>query len=115
MFSDGFFLTAEQMRWYRGHYFGAQEAALAPDERSSPLLAADVSGVAPAHVVTAGFDPLRDEGEAYAARLRQAGVPVTLRRHPGLIHGFVNMVGAGRVSREAVIEMGGVLRAALSS
>jgi acetyl esterase len=114
LFADGFFLTAEQMRWYRGHYFGPAEAELAPDLRSSPLLAPDLSGVAPAHVVTAGFDPLRDEGEAYAARLREAGVPVTLRRHRGLIHGFVNMVGAGRVSREAVIEMGGVLRAGLA-
>ena len=115
MFADGFFLTAAQMRWYRGHYFGADEATLSLEPDASPLLAPDVSGVAPAHVVTAGFDPLRDEGEAYAARLREAGVPVTTRRHTGLVHGFVNVVGVGRVSRDAIAEMGGVLRAGLAA
>ncbi len=64
--------------------------------------------------MTAGFDPLRDEGEAYAARLREAGVPVTVRRHTGLTHAFVNLTGPGRTSREAVVEMGGVLRAGLA-
>ena len=65
-------------------------------------------------MVTAGFDPLRDEGEAYAARLRAAGVPALLRRHPGYVHGFFNVLGLGRGPREAVAEMGGVLRAALA-
>lgn len=114
LFGEGFFLTDAHMRWYRGHYFGADEATLSLDPAASPLLAEDLSGVAPAHVVTAGFDPLRDEGEEYAERLREAGVPVTQRRHPGLIHGFFNAVGAGRASRDAVAEMGGVLRAGLS-
>lgn len=114
LFDDGFFLTAAQMTWYRGHYFGAEEATLAREVTASPLLEPDVSAVAPAHVVTAGFDPLRDEGEAYAARLRDAGVRVTVRRHEGLIHGFVNAIGVGRASRDAVAEMGGVLRAGLA-
>ena len=115
MFADGFFLTAAEMTWYRGHYFGADEATLAREPTASPLLAPDLTGLAPAHVVTAGFDPLRDEGEAYAAALRAAGVPVTLRRHPGLIHGFINALGAATAARDAVAEMGGVLRAGLAA
>ena len=115
LFAEGFFLTGEQMRWYRAHYFGAAEAQVAGEPKASPLRADDVSGVAPAHVVTAGFDPLRDEGEAYADRLHEAGVRVTKRRHTGLIHGFINAVGAGHASRDAVVEMGGVLRAALTA
>ena len=79
----------------------------------SPLLADDLSGVAPAYVVTAGFDTLRDEGEAYAARMREAGVAVTQRRQRGLVHGFVNMVGAGRAASAAVSELCAVLRASL--
>ena len=111
-FAAGFFLTKESMDFY-------EDAFLAPgvdraDPRVSPLRAADLSGVAPALVVTAGFDPLRDEGEAYAARLRAAGVPALLRRHPGYVHGFFNVLGLGRGPREAVAEMGGVLRAALA-
>ena len=70
---------------------------------SSQNRADDVAGVAPAHVITAGFDPLRDEGEAWARRLADAGVDVTLKRFPGMIHGFLNVVGVGRSQRRWII------------
>ncbi len=71
LFGEGFFLTDTLMEWYAGHFLGP--GADPTDPRRSPLLAADLSGLAPALVVTAGFDPLRDEGEAYAAALAAAG------------------------------------------
>ena len=110
-FAEGFVLTRENMDWYEQQFLasgGSRE-----DPRVSPLLAGDLHGVAPAFVVTAGFDPLRDEGEAYARRLREAGVHASLRRHPGYVHGFTHILIGGTGPREAVAEMGGVLRAAL--
>jgi acetyl esterase len=112
LFADGFFLTRSDMHWYQGHFLPAGTDRR--DARVSPLLAADLSGAAPAYVVTAGFDPLRDEGEAYAARLREAGVRVTHRRQAGLIHGFVNMVGMGRAGRAATLEIAGALQVGLA-
>ena len=80
----------------------------------SPALAEKIpEGLAPAHVVTAGFDPLRDEGEAWARRLADAGVEVRLKRYPGFIHGFFNVVGTGRTQRAAVAEVAASLKAAL--
>jgi acetyl esterase len=64
--------------------------------------------------LTAGFDPLRDEGEEYARRLRDSGTRVALRRHRGLIHGFFNTVAIGRAAREAVLEAAGALRMGLA-
>ena len=98
-FAEGFFLTRAEMDWFRDHYFADLRDRI--DPRASPILAEDLAGVAPAHVVTAGFDPLRDEGEDYAAALREAGVAVSLRREPDLVHGFVNAVGLGGRPREA--------------
>lgn len=112
-FAEGHFLTEEQMDWYTEHYLG--EAAERTDPRVSPLLADDLSGLPPAYVAVAGFDPLRDEGEAYARRMAAAGVPVALRRHDGLIHAFVNSTGVGRSGREAMLEACGAVRMGLGA
>jgi len=111
LFGEGFFLTEKQMDWYRGHYLPDEAAAL--DPRASPLLAENLRGLAPAHVVTAGFDPLRDEGELYAKKLEAAGVPVMLRQQAGLIHGFANAPDIGTASRHAMQEICVALRGAL--
>jgi len=80
----------------------------------SPLLADDLSGLPPAYVAVAGFDPLRDEGLAYANRLREAGVPTVLRVHTGVIHPFSVIVGSGQVFRDATIEIAAAIRAGLA-
>lgn len=112
LFGNGFYLTESDLDWYKSHYLAHPGDAL--DARCSPLLSEDLAGVAPAYIATAGFDPLRDEGEAYAARLRGTGVPAAVRRHPDLIHGFFNTVAIGHVAREAVLEAAGALRLALA-
>jgi acetyl esterase len=112
LFGDGYLLTETHMDWYRTRYLPDEAAAL--DPRASPLLADDLSGLPPTYIATAGFDPLRDEGEEYAMRLREAGVQVALRRHPGLIHGFLNAVGSTRFGRVAMQEAVGALRLGLA-
>ena len=87
-FADGFLLTRDAMEWFRGQYI--DDAEQWRDPAASPLYA-DLEGVAPALVFTAGFDPLRDEGGAFAARLAGYGVPVSLRCFDDLIHGFYNL------------------------
>jgi acetyl esterase len=99
---EGYFLTRAAMDWFKGHYLASADLARYPEV--SPLLAPDLSGLPPALVITAEFDPLRDEGEAYAERLRQAGVPVTITRYPGMIHGFVSMRGVLAGGRQAIQE-----------
>ncbi len=91
-FGERFFLTGRTMDWYVEQYLG--EPARDQDHvRVAPLLSEDLSGLAPAYVTTALADPLRDEGESYAARLYQAGVPVRLDRMP-MIHGWFNVTGS---------------------
>ncbi len=85
----GFLLEEADLRWYRDRY-GCTDFF---DWRCSPLLADSLAGLPPAIVVTAGFDPLRDEGQQYADRLERAGVPVCRLHEPGLTHGFINMDG----------------------
>lgn len=111
-FARGFLLTKADMDWFEHHYLppGSDHA----DPRVSMLHAEDLSDLPPAYVVTAGFDPLRDEGEAYAARLQEAGVPVVLRRHPGLIHGFANMTEVSKTARAAMLELAAAVNSGLS-
>ncbi|HEV7975783.1 alpha/beta hydrolase [Amycolatopsis sp.] len=112
LFGKGLFLTDVDMDWFEGHY--APKGTDVTDPRLSPLLAEDLSGLPPAYIATAGFDPLRDEGEAYAKRLQEAGVPTALSRQPDLVHGYVNFLGVGRRFREATMEAAGALRLGLS-
>lgn len=102
--ATGYFLEREHMRWFFGHYL--RTPADADDWRVSPLRAPDLSGVAPAIVVTAEYDPLRDQGEAYGARLRAAGVDTEIVRGEGLFHGFFGLhpiVEPGREPWERVV------------
>jgi acetyl esterase len=96
----GYFLETPTMSWFYQHYAGHVRE---PDVRLSPMLATSFAGVAPAVVVTAELDPLRDEGEAYARSMAAAGVRVELRRFDGLIHGFFDMGPASAAARAAVL------------
>jgi acetyl esterase len=109
--ATGYFLELEGMRWFYDHYLPARPDRT--DPRASPLRTADLRGLPPALVITAEFDPLRDEGEAYAARLREAGVPVTLTRYHGMIHGFFGMGPLLDQGKRAVLEAAAALRTAL--
>lgn len=84
-FADGFLLTGDSMRWFSDHY-----RAVAGDVRNTPILA-DPAGLPPCLIVTAGLDPLRDQGRAYAGRLIAAGVPTSYREARGNIHGFITL------------------------
>jgi acetyl esterase len=84
--AEGYFLTATSMRWFIDHY--VPDEAARKDWRCAPLHAESLEGLPPAIVLTAGFDPLRDEGTAYADRLREAGVEVEVVHHADAIHGF---------------------------
>jgi acetyl esterase/lipase len=112
-FAEGYLLTESEMQWFEDNYLGRGREAAA-DPRVSPLLAEDLTGLAPAIVVTAAFDPLRDEGEAYADALEAAGTTVVRRRYDGFIHAFTGATGVSRGSREAVVEIAGMTRAAFA-
>jgi acetyl esterase len=113
LFSDGFFLSRQDRDWFTDMYLGGSTVA-ADDGRISPLKAADLSGLAPALVLTAGFDPLRDEGNEYAAALRSAGVAVDHRQFDALTHGFASIAPFGGGSADAIVATISAIRAHLS-
>jgi len=112
--AEGYFLEREEMQWFFDCYTdrGKHDPA---DPSISPMRADDLTGVAPALVITAEYDPLRDEGEAYAAKLRAAGVDVETMRYEGLIHGFFGCPGVFETSRDAMALVGTALRRAFGT
>lgn len=113
LFSDGFFLEKRDMDWFAGHYLDGAEVS-AEDPLVSPLLSDDLSGLPPALVVTAGFDPLRDEGNRYARAMQDAGVVVDLREERSMMHAFANFFPLGGGSATAMSALISALRAHLS-
>jgi acetyl esterase/lipase len=110
-YADAFPLNRKTLDWFRGHYMGPKGDPA--DPRLSPLRADDLTGLAPAVVVTAGFDPLQDQGEAYALRLREAGVPVVYRCYDHLAHAFTAFTGAVPAADIACREIAGLVREGL--
>ena len=105
---DRFNLTENTMRWFRAHYLTGLDQI--DDWRASPLRASDVARMPPALIITAGCDPLCDEGEAYARLLARNNVPVTYRLFPGQMHGFASMSGFVRAADEVIADVGAALR-----
>jgi len=107
---EGYYLTKRDMVWFRGHYLTSEQDMTNP--LVSPLLAPDLHGLPSALIITAEFDPLRDEGEAYGQRLAEAGVPTTISRYHGMIHSFVRMAPILDQGKAAIGESCRALQAA---
>jgi acetyl esterase/lipase len=107
-YADAYPLSRPTMEWFMGHYLGPGDDPA--DVRLSPIRETDLSGLAPAVIITAGFDPLVDQGEAYAKRLRDAGVPVAYRCYDGLAHAFVAFTGVVPCADIACREIAGLVR-----
>ena len=110
--ADGYYLTKDTMVWFWNHYLPHEDTGKHP--YASPLLADNLSGLPPALVITAEFDPLRDEGESYAERLRLAGVPVVATRYNGMIHAFFWMPGVLNQGKVAIEQAANALKKAFS-
>lgn len=108
--NEGYDLSVEDMDWFNNHYLNSQEDSLNP--LASPMLAKDLSGLPPALIITAEYDILRDEGEDYGRRLQEAGVPTTISRYEGMIHGFFGMPKTFDKATLAMNEATQALRAA---
>lgn len=108
-----YFLSQADMNWINGMYF-ADQGRDGSSMPASPILAQDLAGLPPALVITAGFDPLRDEGQAYANRLEAAGVAVEYRCFDSTIHGFMSFVGAIDAGREGLELVAARLRSPLA-
>jgi acetyl esterase/lipase len=111
-FAEDLLLSARSIQWFLDHYI--TDRSLETEPRVSPLFAADLAGLPPALVITAGFDPLRDEGKAYADRMRDAGVLVQYVCAQGSLHGFLNTAGAIRESARIVALAADAVRCALN-
>jgi acetyl esterase len=111
--ADGYGLTRDGMRWFWDHYL--RDPADASNPYAAPLVAQNLSALPSALVVTAEFDPLRDEGEAYARRLQAAGIPTRCSRYSGMIHGFFGMPAALDKARQAIAEAATALREAFTA
>jgi acetyl esterase len=111
LFATGFGLTAELLQELERMYL--PDGVPTDDTRGALLRADDLSGMPPVYLATAGFDPLRDEGEELAARLREAGVPVVARRFPGLVHGYASFTALSAAARDATLDAASALRAGL--
>jgi acetyl esterase len=105
---DPYLFNHHSVAWYRQHYLLSAQDAASP--LASPLRADSVADLPPALVITAEYDPLRDQGEAYAARLKDAGVSVQLHRYSGMAHGFFAMAGTLEAGRKAIDEAAQYLR-----
>jgi acetyl esterase len=110
--AEGYFLTQSMMRWFWRQYL--KDAADGAEPYASPLRAKDLSGLPPGICITAEYDPLRDEGEAYAARLREAGVACPTRRYDGQFHGFFGMGAFIAKAKEATSEAAAALKQAFA-
>jgi len=110
--AEGYFLEKAGMDWFYGHYIPAGTDEKDPD--ISPMFCDDLAGLPSAYIVTAGYDPLRDEGRDYADRLKNAGVPVTYANYPGMVHGFFGFQATVDAAREAVQDAGQAIGKALN-
>ena len=111
--SEGYLLTTEMMRWFYGHYLNGDVDAVS-DPRVSPLRADDLSDLPPAYIITAGYDPLRDQGNAYAEAMAAAGVEVELVHYEGMFHGFFGLESILDTAAEAIAHASAALRVALA-